>query len=73
MHTENQIWSELSARDFAALGLNEVAYITEVSDDHGNPAFVVRAANGQDIGTMSQRDIAVVAVRQHDMEPLSVH
>ncbi|MCR9256516.1 MAG: DUF1150 domain-containing protein [Alphaproteobacteria bacterium] len=73
MHTENQIWSRLSARDFAALGLNEVAYITKLLDEAGNSAFVVRAANGQEIGTMSKRDIAVAAVRQHDMEPLSVH
>jgi len=73
METTPQTWSQLSAQDFAALGLNQVAYIQAVENDTGKRAYVVRAANGTDIAEMADLKIAVAAVRQHEMEPLSVH
>ena len=57
---------------FRSPGPNQVAYIQAVQNDTEN-AYVVRAANGTDIAEMADLKIAVAAVRQHDMEPLSVH
>ncbi|HXM84549.1 MAG TPA: DUF1150 family protein [Stellaceae bacterium] len=37
------------------------------------PAYAIHAADGTPMGVMPRLDVAQVAVRQHDLEPLSVH
>jgi hypothetical protein len=39
----------------------------------GAGAFAVHAANGTQIAVMADREVAFAVVRQHDMEPVSVH
>jgi len=73
MQTQNHTWTRLSPSDFAALGLNQVAYVKPVEDEHGRTVFAVRAANGTDMATLAEHKVAVAAIRQHDMEALSVH
>ena len=62
----------LTAQDFAALGMNVVAYVKMITMD-GAPAYAVHAADGTEMAVMANRDAAFVVIRQHDMEPLSVH
>ena len=62
----------ISSRDLAALGLQDVAYVKSVLVD-GKPAFAVHAADGTPIAVLSNRDVAFIAVRQHELEPVSVH
>ena len=62
----------LAARDFRTLGLEQLAYVKPVTVD-GEAAFAVYAADGTEIAVMADREIACAAVRQHDLEPLSVH
>lgn len=62
----------LSPQDFAAFGVDHVAYVRTVTVD-GVAAFSVHAADGTPLSVMPQRDTAFAAVRQNDMEPLSVH
>ncbi len=62
----------LTARDFKTLGLEQLAYVKPVTVD-GEAAFAVYAADGTEIAVMADREIACAAVRQHDLEPLSVH
>lgn len=62
----------LSAEDFAAFGVDHVAYIKRVEED-GAVTFAVHAADGTPLTVLPNRDIACAAVRQHDMEPVSVH
>ncbi len=62
----------LSSKDFAAFGVNVVAYIKEVQVS-GASGFAIHAADGTPLTVVSDRDAAIVAVRQHEMEPLSVH
>ena len=62
----------LSQQDFLAFGLNEIAYIRQLADEA--PGVVgIFAADGTQIGSMARAEVAIAAVRQNDMEPLSLH
>ena len=63
---------QLSPRELGLLGMEDLAYIKRVSVD-GTDAVAVHAADGTEIAVMADRDIACALVRQHDMEPVSVH
>lgn len=63
---------KLSPKDFAAFGVDNLAYIKSV-DVEGSVGFAIHAADGTPLTVMRERDVAFAAVRQHDMEPLSVH
>jgi hypothetical protein len=63
---------QLAAQDFRVLGLEHLAYVKQVTVD-GQTAFAVHAADGTEIAVMAERAVAEAAVRQHDLEPLSVH
>jgi len=59
--------------DLAALGIDAFAYIRRVVDDEGHEAWAVHAADGSPMAVMADREVAFAAVRQHDLQPLSVH
>ena len=63
---------QMSKRDLGLLGMENVAYVKRVIVD-GTEAFAVHAADGTQIAVMPNRDVACAVVRQHDMEPVSVH
>jgi hypothetical protein len=67
-----QRYQQVSTQDFLALGVNHLAYIKPTEVD-GQPLFAVHAADGTQIALMPNRDRAVGAVRQNDMEPHSIH
>jgi hypothetical protein len=54
------------------LGMADVAYIKPVVVD-GDEAFAVHAADGTQMAVIADRDLAFAVVRQHELEPLSVH
>ncbi len=62
----------MSDQDMAILGLQDVAYVKPVVVD-GQDAFSIHAADGTTIAIMADRDVAVATIRQHDLEPVSVH
>jgi putative cofactor-binding repeat protein len=62
----------MSARDFASWGLQDIAFIKQVTVD-GTAGWGIFAADGSSIGMAPDRDVAFAAVRQHDLEPVSVH
>ncbi len=43
-----------------------------MTDDEG-PAYSIHAADGTPLAVLPEWDIAVAAVRQHGLEPVSVH
>lgn len=63
---------DISTHDFATLGVEDVAFVKPVQTD-GVTAYSIHAADGTEIGLISDRNVAYAAVRQHDLEPLSVH
>ena len=63
---------QISTQDLMILGLQEVAYVKAVVVD-GQAAYAVHAADGREVVIMPSRDVALAAIRQNDLEPLSVH
>lgn len=62
----------LSSQDFARLGRTEMAYVKRVVID-GGEGYVVHAADGTYIWHFADRELACAVLRQHDLEPLSLH
>ncbi len=62
----------LSPDDMALLGVEDVAYIKAVTVD-SETRFAIHAANGEELAILEDRAVAAATVRQHDLEPLSVH
>ncbi|HEY4470499.1 MAG TPA: DUF1150 family protein [Stellaceae bacterium] len=62
----------MSSRELALFGMQDLAYVKAVLID-GATAFAVHAADGTQITVLPDREIALATVRQHDLEPLSVH
>jgi hypothetical protein len=72
MNSTIERWKHISPQEFAHWGLQEMAYIRRVVINDA-PAFEVRAADGTPMAVMPDLQVARAAVRQHDLEPLSVH
>ena len=68
----SQEFTPLSSRDFAALGMQDVAYIVPVAKD-GATIYVIHTADGKSVGEAASRDLAFAAIRQHGLEPVSAH
>ncbi|HLS69585.1 MAG TPA: DUF1150 family protein [Kiloniellales bacterium] len=62
----------ISSADFAAIGVNEIAYVRKVESDQGQ-LFGIFAADGTQLAMAASLDLAVAAIRQNDMEPMSLH
>lgn len=63
---------QMTPSAFLALGSMHVAYVKPVTID-GAPAYAIHAANGQELAVYGERELAFVAARQNDLEPVSVH
>ena len=72
MNQIDQKLRQISAQEFALLGMQDVAYIRRVvvNDEAG---FAIHAADGTEVAILPSRDLAFATVRQHDLEPVSVH
>lgn len=62
----------LSIGDWASFGADEIAYIRPVVVN-GVKAIAIHAADGTPIGAAPTPELAMAAVRQHEMEPVLVH
>ena len=62
----------MSSRELALFGMQDLAYVKPVIVN-GATAFAVHAADGTQITVLPDREIALATLRQHDLEPLSVH
>ncbi|NBC31408.1 MAG: DUF1150 family protein [Alphaproteobacteria bacterium] len=65
-------YEPMSAQDFAAFGLHEVAYVKRVEDED-ETGYAIHAADGTRLSLMEDRDVAMATIRRNDMEPLSAH
>ncbi|MGH7031485.1 MAG: DUF1150 family protein, partial [Stellaceae bacterium] len=59
---------QMSARELALFGMQDMAYIKRVVVDQ-TPGYAVHAADGTQIAVLPDRDVAFATVRQHDLEP----
>ena len=62
----------MSSRELALFGMQDLAYVKQVVVN-GVSEFAVHAADGTQITVLPDREIALATLRQHDLEPLSVH
>ena len=62
---------EMSPQDFALIGMQQLAYIRPTVVN-GVSGFSIHAADGTQIGMAPSRDIAFAAVKQHELEPVSL-
>jgi len=62
----------ITPKEFALLGMQDVAYVKRVDVDNV-AAFAIFAADGTQVALLPDREVALATVRQHELEPLSVH
>jgi len=67
-----QFLKSMSPEAFAALGGPSLTYIRAVDVD-GHTAYAMHSADGRAIAIFDRRETALVAARQHELEPVSVH
>lgn len=73
MTPESSPIRQMSQAELAALAVNHVAYIKFVPTPQGPAQYEVFNADGTALAKFEDREIAFAAVRQNDMEPVSVH
>ena len=64
--------SHISIADFAALGMDDIAFVKPVTHD-GEVLWAIHSANGTPVALVAGRDLAFAVVRQNDLDPVSVH
>jgi hypothetical protein len=65
-------YTVLSSQDFAALGLERIAYVKPIARD-GAQLFEVHTADGTAVAVMDSMAVAIGAVIEHGLVPLQVH
>ncbi|MBV9539606.1 MAG: DUF1150 family protein [Acidisphaera sp.] len=63
---------QLTAEQLARLGMAQIAYVKAIMLN-GAPAFAIHAADGTPMAVAGDRDLALAAIRQHEMVPTLVH
>lgn len=54
------------------LGMADLAYVKQVLLN-GQPAFAIHAADGSPMAMAADRNLAMAAIVQHEMQPALVH
>lgn len=67
-----QLKQKLSNDDLVHLGLEDTAYVKSIIVD-GHNMYVIHAADGTPLTMVAERETAFATIRQHEMEPASVH
>lgn len=62
----------LSPEGLALFGMDTVAYVRPVRVG-GRRVHVIHAADGTPLTVVGDRELAFLTVRQHEMQPLSLH
>jgi len=62
----------ITPQDLAVLGLHSMAYLRSVTMD-GTDGFGIFTADGTQVAFAPTRALAEAAVREYELEPVSVH
>jgi len=62
----------IEARDFAMLGIQDLAYVRPVVVE-GNRGFAIHAADGTQLAVAASEAQAYGIIMQNDLEPVSIH
>ena len=63
---------QLSQQQLMQLGVSQIAYVKRVDTD-GGVAFAIHAADGTPMAIAADQEVALAAIRQHEMLPALVH
>lgn len=64
----SKMLKKISPDDFQNLGINHIGYIT--SQDG---IYYIRGADGSFVSRADSYDLAITAIRQNDLEPVTLH
>ena len=64
---------DISIRDFALYGINEIAYVRPKATEDGKTVYTVHAPDGTALASAPTRALAVALIVQNDMDPVDVH
>ncbi len=70
--SESESLREISPRELALLGMQDIAYIKRVTAN-GVVSWAIHAADGTPMGLLPSREAAAATLAQHDIEAVSVH
>jgi len=62
----------LSPQDFAALGIDRLAYVKRIARD-GELRFEIHTADGDAVALLGSQDMAVATILENGLVPVSVH
>ncbi len=62
----------LSEAQLAQLGMAQIAYVRPVTIN-GEAGFAIHAADGTPMAVADDHDMAIAAILQHEMVPVTVH
>lgn len=62
----------ITPRDFAVLGLNDVAYVLPKTLTDRR-LYAIHTADGNEVAVVESFDLAVATIQQNDLEPVRVH
>jgi len=62
----------ITLKEFALLGMSDIAYVKRVVTND-EVAYAIHSADGAQVAVLADRDVAIATIRQHDLEPLSLH
>ena len=71
-HVAKETHTNLQPEAFLALGAPTLAYIKE-AEPNGADGYGIHGADGRVLCVAPTRELAFVAARQYDLEPVSVH
>ena len=63
---------KLTPEQLFHLGVQDLAYVKPTMDD-GIASYAVCTAEGIEVATFDESDVAFAACRQYDLEPVSLH
>lgn len=63
----------LSAGDFMALGVRQIAYVKPVNAPDGSVAFVVHAADGTPLSVHEDIPAAIMTAHSNDLQTVTLH
>ena len=64
---------DISIRDFALYGINEIAYVRATTAEDGRTVYAVHAPDGTHLANAASRAQAQALIVQNDMDPVDVH
>jgi hypothetical protein len=66
-------FTPLADEAFLVLGAQQIAYVKGINLPDGAHAFGIFSADGKPIAAAPSMEIAQALIRQHELEPASVH